>query len=537
MENNICHFNKAQYRIGEDVYISFPKEWEHVACAVFCLEREIVPVMEIVSNQVILHKIPQGNYGVAVRSGEICWEGAFDVVDTFGRITRYGFLADFSKDEPDESDVEWMRDLHLNAVQFYDWMYRHDELLPVQEEYQDPMGRPTSLRTIRDKIASCHRMGIRSFAYGAVYAATEATFRLHPQWAMYTMDGQPMLFGEWLYYMNISTDCEWADYLIDQYRKALQFGFDGIHMDTYGFPKCVWDCNGNIVDLSVEFPKLIERTARMARQEGGDKGVIFNAVNNWPVESVDDTDQDTVYIEVWPPNDSYYDLYTLIREVGLRSGRRVTLAAYMKPFQEQDKKAAMRALRLCWAAICASGGTQLVFGEKHAVLQDSYYVHYGHLQSDMLPVVQRYCDFLVRYADLLYDDKGIDISRTAAGGINKDVCFAGENCDFSVDGRGGTVWTIIRSSTARLTVQMINLRGNDALWDVGKKEPVPAQNLQMQLRLDRSVYGIYCASPDCPYLSAVRLSYRYEESNEGRIYTVEIPSLLYWCIVWVEMEE
>ena len=43
---------------------------------------------------------------------------------------RYGFLSDFSSGDGDRLDVEWMRDLHLNAVQFYDWMYRHDRLLP-----------------------------------------------------------------------------------------------------------------------------------------------------------------------------------------------------------------------------------------------------------------------------------------------------------------------------------------------------------------------------------------------------------------------
>lgn len=62
--------------------------------------------------------------------------------------------------------------LHLNAVQFYDWMYRHDKLLPDSELYSDPMGRPTSLAVIEGKIAACKKLGMRPFAYGAVYAAT-----------------------------------------------------------------------------------------------------------------------------------------------------------------------------------------------------------------------------------------------------------------------------------------------------------------------------------------------------------------------------
>ena len=34
-------------------------------------------------------------------------------------------------------------------------------------------------------------------------------------------------------------------------------GFEGIHMDTYGLPKHVWDAEGRPVELAEEFPGLI----------------------------------------------------------------------------------------------------------------------------------------------------------------------------------------------------------------------------------------------------------------------------------------
>ena len=105
-------------------------------------------------------------------------------------------------------------------------------------------------------------------------------------------------------------------------------------------------------------------------------------------------------------------------------------------------EAAENAFRLAWAAISASGGTQLVLGEDRCALRDSYYVNHARLRDEFCPVAQKYCDFLVRYADLLYDDRGTDISRTASGGINEDVCFSGGDCEFSTDGAGGTVWSI-----------------------------------------------------------------------------------------------
>ena len=83
-------------------------------------------------------------------------------------------------------------------------------------------------------------------------------------------------------------------------------------------------------------------------------GVIFNAVNNWPTETVAAAAQDAVYIEVWPPHDTYFDLYRLIREARLLSHRNVILAAYLKAFQGEDMDAAERSFRLAWAVISLS---------------------------------------------------------------------------------------------------------------------------------------------------------------------------------------
>lgn len=537
MDTEVCHFSKAQYRTGEEICIYIPPQILHPQLSLFRLAEEIPVTVESRPGQVVLHDVPEGNYGVCIGEGDFWWEGAFDVVNTARHITRYGFLSDFSTCDGDAGDVEWMRDLHLNTVQFYDWMFRHDLLISPEEEYADPMGRPTSLNTIRKKIAVCRDFGIRPFAYGAVYAAGEETFQSHPEWAMYTMDHQPMKFADWLYFMNVSEGCGWTDHLLEQYRNALRFGFEGIHMDTYGFPKAVWNSEGKAVDLSNEFPKLIDRMAQMAQKENERNGVIFNAVNNWPTETVATSEQDSVYIEVWPPHNTYFDLYTLIREVKLKSNHPVTLAAYMKPFQEADQQAAMAALRLCWAAICASGGTQLVFGEGQAVLQDSYYANYGKLQPDMLPIAQKYCDFLVRYADLLYDNVGMDVSKTAAGGINEDICFFGHDCEFSVDGKPNTVWTIIKESSSRLSMQFINLRGNDDLWNAPKNPPKQAECIKVRMRFDRPLRGIYCASPDKKSLAAIKLSYTCEDTPTGRYYDVDLPVLKYWCAVWAEVED
>ena len=532
-----CEFDRAQYLTGQEIRLYLPEGVNAPRVCVYRLETPVDCSVRQTGRTLILPPLPIGSYGVAVEAGSSQWEGAFDVVEDSRQVTRYAFLSDFTSADTETQDVDWLRRLHFNAVQFYDWMYRHDMLLPPQERYLDPMGRETDLAAIRAKIAACKAAGIRPIAYGAVYAAAKELFAAHPEWAMYTMDGQAMTFAGWLYYMNVASSCGWAKHIVEEFRSAVRFGFSGIHMDTYGFPKRIWDAEHRPVELADEFPHLIDAAAQAVREEAADGGVIFNAVNNWPTETVAAAAQDAVYIEVWPPHDTYFDLYRLIREARLLSHRNVILAAYLKAFQGEDMDAAERSFRLAWAVISASGGTQLVLGENRSLLRDSYYVNYAHLRESFLPIVQRNCDFLVRYKDLLYNDPGMDIGKTASGGINEDVRFFSDACTFSTDGQADTVWTLLRESRDRLTLHLINLTGNNAMWNEGKREPVLAAGISAAIRLDRPVRGIYCASPDSECLAAQKLPYTAEQTENGCIYTVKLPDVRCWTAVWVQLEE
>lgn len=530
-------FDRAQYLPGQPIRLTLPEGMGSVRMRLFRLEREIPCPVSREGRTLILPPMDPGCYGICLEAGQQRWEGAFDVAETPGQVIRYGFLSDFGSGDDDLQAVAWLRDLHCNTVQFYDWMYRHDRLLPPENRYQDPLGREMDLSVIQRKIQSCKQAGIRPMAYGAIYAATKELFQAHPDWGMYTMEGQVMTFADWLVYMNIAPACPWRAHLLEEYRKAVAFGFSGIHMDTYGFPKQVWDADHRPVDLEREIPGLIDQAAEAVRQADPAAGVIFNAVNNWPMEAVAKTGQDAVYIEVWPPNDCYWDLYQLIRQARACSGKPPVLAAYLKPFLEGDTAGAERAFRLCWAAISAAGGTQLVLGENRAVLRDSYYANYAALREDFLPVVQKYCDFSVGYGELTYWDAGTDVSRTAAGGINEEIHFSAGACEFSTDGRENTVWSVIRQSADRLTIHLINLRGNDSLWNQQKGEPETVRGIHVDIRLDRPVSGIYAASPDGDSLTPKKLPVTYRDTPQGRIYATELPELAYWAVLWVRQEE
>ena len=56
---------------------------------------------------------------------------------------------DYTAGRDVEGVVDNFHRLHLNAVQFYDWMYRHARLLPPTDDFVDPLGRELSLATVR----------------------------------------------------------------------------------------------------------------------------------------------------------------------------------------------------------------------------------------------------------------------------------------------------------------------------------------------------------------------------------------------------
>ncbi len=537
--------DKAQYVLGDTVRLTM-KDVHGLTIEqirLYKLHEQVIAQISVEPHeglvQIIIKDLKIGSYGVEIIFGDEVARTAFDVVRSAQEVTRYGFLSDFSTNDADR-DLGFLKDMHLNAIQFYDWMYRHDRLVSETRQYEDPLGRSTDLDVIRKTIESLKEMGIRPFAYGAVYAAGHALFEAHPEWGLYGIDGDPLVFDSWLHFMNIASESGWHDHIINEFKQAVsELGFMGIHMDTYGYPKIVSDSKGQTFSLQDVFPSLIDNAADALRVMNPANGVIFNAVNNWPVEMVANTKQDAIYIEVWPPHDTYFDLYRLIREAKLFGEKQVILAAYMHPFKEARTKdeiiKAQTALLLTQAVIHASGGTQLVFGEDQGVLCDSYYVRYKQLHEPFVEEVIRGQDHLVRVADLLYNDHGTDVSMTASGGINDDIRFVSEGIRFSPNGKAGTVWTIIRESPERLSIQLINLVNNDDLWNTPKDPVKPVRDIEVILRFDRKVTGIHMATPDDDGMIH-HLAFGMAKTKQGRQYRFTLHELKVWQTIWVETE-
>lgn len=439
-----------------------------------------------------------------------------------GRIVRYGFLSDFSPADDGEEAVRAMAKYHLNHVQFYDWSYRHHQLVAREAEYLDMMGKRNSLPVIRRKAEACHRRGMRAMAYGAVYASDKTFQEHHPAWGLYARENTPLTFIDTFYFMNVQRGCPWRGHLYRQYREAMDaVGFDGIHMDTYGYPKAALDAAGQPVYLQKEFPSLIDETHQALSTPEKEAALIFNNVGAWPMRDTMNCRQAAVYMEIWPPYTRYHHLKALILAAA-QSKKPVVLAAYMEPFRLDTPERALYAALLCLFAVAMHGATQLCLGEENAVLTQGYYVDHTKLNQVQARALRAYHDFFVRYEEWLYNPALEDVSMTHCGGDNREYRV---NVPYSLDGQGDTLWLCIRECEDMKLISMLNLQENDDRWNAGKEKPRPVENVIITVQTLRPVTEAIFASPDLEHGKAQALCCQSNPTERGYDTSVVIPRI------------
>ena len=458
-----------------------------------------------------------GGYGV-----DCTFHGANDEVEAHtafvvgpSPVVRYGFSCDFSPGHDVGTEIDAFLKMHIDTIQFYDWSYRHDDLVAPVPVYEDMMGKRNSLDVIRREIDMAHEKGMRALAYGAVYAACDDYWKSHPEQGLYDGAGRPITFIDVFRIMNVSDD-GWTNHMIGQYSKAMgEVGFDGIHLDAYGWPKSALDSAGAPVRLEERLPSFIDECRKgMKSRCGKDPFLIFNNVGAWPVTRTMDSSVDVVYCEIWPPMTRYRDLSTLIA-LCRTSGKPVVMACYPKAFRLDEPDRALGCQLLLSFVIAMHGATQLFFGDGGAVLTQGYYPDDSRLEPWQYDLVRSYQDFLVRYQDLMADDGLEDVSMTHQDWDNPEY---GLSCPSSADGEGGKVWCHVREDGRRKVVYLVNLIGNDDLWNEGKSEP-PRIDIDLDVLVLKKVCKAWCASPEEGRAS---LHGRLGVGDKGLVYSCRI---------------
>ena len=482
----------------------------------------------VTSGEISVGALPPGGYGVELATGPDVVRTAVEVCEPGDRRLRYGFVADYTSGRDITAVADTVRRLHLTGVQFYDWAYRHADLLGGGVYYTDPLDLPVSFVRVRGLVTAVQDVGARAVGYAAVYAAGPDEWPTWQHLGLLTATGQPYRLGDFLFLLDPAAD-GWGKHFSAELQEAVRrVGFDGFHLDQYGYPKWAVRSDGVTVDVAESFVTLIERL----RTELPDRYLVFNNVNDFPTWRTARTSQDAVYIEVWPPHTTLGSLGAVAgRARHEAAGKPVVIAAYQHVYDSSPVEQADLATAFTMAALYSHGATQLLAGEADRVLVDPYYVRNHRMEPSTAALLKRWYDFLVEHGELLLTPELRDVTGSMAGSYNGDCDVTYADARVCGDAEAGSVWRRVVRDGDRLVVHLINLTGQaDTEWDAPRL-PVdpPGQGTLRVRRTGSRLPRIRVADPDrSPRLTDVTVA------ADGEYAVAELPEPHVWQLVLID---
>jgi dextranase len=478
---------------------------------------------------VSLASLPPGGYGIEVGAGDAVARTAIEVIADGSERMRYGFVADYRPGRNVDGVRDNVRRLHLTDIQFYDWAYRHADLIGGGEEYADALGQKISLATVRDLISAVHSAGARALGYAAVYGVGNDEWSAWADAALLTPMGEPYGLGDFLRLVD-PAEPGWLVHFTSELRAAAdRLGFDGFHLDQYGYPKYAIRPDGVPVRVEDSFALLIAA----ARAELPAGRLVFNNVNTFPVWRTAGTAQDAVYVEVWAPHTTLDHLARVVRDAQTAGGGKpVVIAAYQHVYDTTDASSADLASAFTMATLFSHGATHLLCGEADRVLVDPYYVRNHVIEASTAAHLVRWYDFLVEHGELLYDASLTEMTGALAGAYNDDCDVTFSGVDVTETATAGALWRRIVGSGDRLIVHLINLSDQrDTEWDAARApiESLPPGVLRMR-RAGGGLPRVRVADPDRqPRLRDLPVAV------DGDYVRVDVPAPYVWQMLVIDL--
>ena len=409
--------------------------------------------------------LPNGTHAVEVRSadGSLLAEEFTSVREQPGDDPVMGFVTSFDAGSR-PAVLAWLRRLRCTVVQVYDWMERYSAPLAEPGPYQDPLGRHIERGDLERLILEIKALGAVAQAYAPVCAADQVFADAHTDWQLVRSDGEYQSLGTLLEIMDPG-NVGWQRHWINEYGRALDtLGFDGLHLDTYGYPRCAADSAGKPVSMEEGYATFVDAV----RQARPTEVISFNQVNGVPRGFTPPARPGFRYIEVWPPNDRWRHLEGLLeRSAGANPVQGDTLAIY-PPVWEGDRTCALRTAVLSEAVTTTLGASALLWGDDHGVLGHPYYVDHEQLSQEEQVNALGWHRFSLRCRDLF--KHVVDTSWFELADENAAVTVTWDGA-VSPEPVGGALYARVLTNDDRVIVSLIDLTGSaDGSWKNGTEQ-------------------------------------------------------------------
>ena len=303
----------------------------------------------------------QGYLMTATGADDTHAETALDVSSSWTRFPRMGYVSHFKPTAPadittgtsyesylsltpSEYIAKLSQDYHINALQYYDWQYRHEQPVATGDLadkcplwYRDTYA---SKKTITDYFKDAKNANMGSLAYSMAYAANDNydTNTIKDEWRLREDNGSYWVrdLGEqwWVptpkgvnkpkshqFMMNVNTQ-GWRDYITDQYvTQKDTFGFDGTHIDTLG-QTVKKDASGNSVDLTDGLTALVNETASKTGTATG-----INLPDGAGTDKIGPSSASYIYTELWDHNETNQQVTSYLQGARDKSANKPQIVA------------------------------------------------------------------------------------------------------------------------------------------------------------------------------------------------------------------
>lgn len=466
-----------------------------------------------------------------------------DVSSDWTRFPRYGFLSSYGSMSLREvrSVIANLARYHINGIQFYDWLSAHHRPLAgtperPAAEWPDLMNRPTYRLTTDNYLDEIHARGMKALFYDLCYGTLENAEQegVDKSWYLFTdpnrqnreMHRLPSSFRSSIYLVN-PTLPEWIDYLGTNIEDLYGvYRFDGFHIDQLGARSTLYGYDGTEVDL----PSGFQRFLKGMRTRFPDRNHVFNAVGGYGQEQIAASGSVSfLYNEVWQEQNEYRHLKEIIDRNNTLSGGTLNtvLAAYVN-YDLSSKAGGVfntPGVLMTDAVIFALGGAHLELGE-HMLCNEYFPNNNLSMEPELQHRLVSYYDFAVAYENLLRD-----------GGSFNDIRMESSDNRVSIQAWPpvkGAVSALGRKVGNRQAVHLLNftnayhLSWRDLAGD--QTEPPFFTDLELQMEVDGTVAGLWCASPD----EGAEMYREIRFSQQGNTIRFTLPWLKYWSMIVVE---
>lgn len=540
--------DKARYLPGESVNFTLKTELPANVMVRYSHLGEVL-AEEALTAQKWSWRLPQEDYrGYMVellveKNGEekIVANIAVDASSDWAKFPRYGFLSSYGKKSQREmeSTIGQLNRYHITGVQFYDWLHDHQKPLAGSVEqpadsWSDLIGRTNYRSTVEGYIEAIHSHNMKAMFYNLAFGALEnaAIDGVKEEWYLFKdkehqekdkhhLDAP---FRSSIYLTN-AANSEWQEYVAKRNKEVYAvYDFDGFHIDQLGNRGTLYDYHGNAVEMENTYKPFIDAM----KESEPDKYLLMNAVSEYAIEKIADTDVSFFYNEVWGERKSFDDLsQLLIKNHNIGGGAKNTvLAAYIN-YARSNRVGEVNTPGVLYAnsVIFAFGGAHLELGEHYLVNE---YFPNTNLQPtiELKRALIGYYDFMVAYQNLLRD-----------GGEFKTIGVSSVDNKLSINqwpASQGEVAVVGKRVAGRDVVHLINFSdANSMEWrdtNATQVEPNKVEEPSILIEVEGTPTKVWVASPDIDGGVAKELSF---ELKGGKV-SVTLPSLKYWSMVVVE---